>query len=111
MPATTKALSGRRRQWSGISAVAEPLERRTLFAIAQVPGFVDESVVTGLSSPTTMAFAPDGRLFVSQKTGALRVVKNGTLLGTSFLSLTVDSGGERGLLGVAFDPGFATNRF
>jgi glucose/arabinose dehydrogenase len=58
-----------------------------------------------------MAFAPDGRLFICQQTGQLRVVKNGVLLPTPFISLTVDPNGERGLLGVAFDPNFATNNF
>ena len=58
-----------------------------------------------------MAFAPDGRIFVSEQTGELRVVKNGVLLAQAFVSLTVDSSGERGLLGVAFDPTFATNHF
>ena len=65
----------------------------------------------GLSNPTAFAFAPDGRLFVSQQGGQLRVVKNGTLLSTPFLTVSVDSTGERGLLGVAFDPAFATNHF
>src|SRR5206468_7454416 len=58
-----------------------------------------------------MAFAPDGRLFVCQQGGQLRVIKNGALLPTPFVTLTVDSAGERGLLGVAFDPGFLTNGF
>jgi glucose/arabinose dehydrogenase len=58
-----------------------------------------------------MAFAPDGRLFVCQQTGQLRVIKNGTLLPTPFVSLSVDSSGERGLLGVAFDPNFSSNHF
>ncbi|PYK60877.1 MAG: hypothetical protein DME43_04005 [Verrucomicrobia bacterium] len=58
-----------------------------------------------------MAFAPDGRLFVCQQGGQLRVIKNGVLLGTPFVSLTVDSSGERGLLGIAFDPNFATNHY
>jgi glucose/arabinose dehydrogenase len=58
-----------------------------------------------------MAFAPDGRLFVCQQDGSLRVIKNGALLTTPFVSLTVDSNGERGLLGVAFDPNFSTNQF
>ena len=58
-----------------------------------------------------MQFAPDGRLFVTQQSGALRVIKNGALLPTPFLTLTVDSTGERGLLGVAFDPDFAANQF
>jgi glucose/arabinose dehydrogenase len=50
--------------------------------------------------------APDGRIFVAQQGGALRVIKNGTLLATPFVNLTVDPNGERGLLGVAFDPAF-----
>jgi glucose/arabinose dehydrogenase len=58
-----------------------------------------------------MAFAPDGRLFVCQQGGQLRVIKNGMLLATPFVSLTVNASGERGLLGVAFDPGFASNHF
>jgi glucose/arabinose dehydrogenase len=58
-----------------------------------------------------MDFAPDGRLFVCLQTGQLRVIKNGVLLGTPFVTLTVDSFNERGLLGVTFDPGFATNQF
>jgi glucose/arabinose dehydrogenase len=74
-------------------------------------GFVETQIATGLSSPTAMDFAPDGRLFVCLQGGNLRVIKNGALLPTPFLTLTVDSSGERGLLGVAFDPNFATNNF
>ena len=71
----------------------------------------NETWVTGLSSATAFALAPDGRLFVTQQGGALRVVKNGALLATPFLSVTVDPAGERGLLGVAFHPAFASNGF
>ena len=79
---------------------------------ATVPsGFADEIVASGIASPTAMAFAPDGRLFVCQQNGQLRVIKNGSLLATPFLSVTVNSSGERGLLGVAFDPSFASNGF
>ena len=73
--------------------------------------FTETQLAGGLTNPTAMAFAPDGRLFVCQQGGQLRVVKNGVLLVTPFVSLTVDSNGERGLLGVAFDPNFATNNF
>jgi glucose/arabinose dehydrogenase len=74
-------------------------------------GFVETQIASGLSSPTAMDFAPDGRLFVCLQGGNLRLIKNGALLPTPFLKLTVDSSGERGLLGVAFDPNFATNDF
>src|SRR5687768_17126365 len=78
---------------------------------ATVPtGFTDSVVASGLSNPTAMALAPDGRIFVCQQGGALRVIKNGVLLPTPFLTVTVDSSGERGLLGVAFDPNFLSNQ-
>ncbi len=73
--------------------------------------FSESQIASGLSNPTAMAFAPDGRLFVCQQGGQLRVIKNGALLSTPFVTLMVDSNGERGLLGVAFDPDFATNQF
>lgn len=81
-------------------------------AAATLPTNFTESVIaSGLSSPTAMALAPDGRIFVCQQGGQLRVIKNGALLATPFVTITVDPGGERGLLGVAFDPSFATNQF
>lgn len=74
------------------------------------PGFTDSLVAGGLSNPTAMALAPDGRIFVCEQGGALRVIKNGVLLPTPFLTVTVDPQGERGLLGVAFDPNFVSNQ-
>jgi glucose/arabinose dehydrogenase len=76
-----------------------------------LPSGFTETQIGGLTDPTAMEFAPDGRLFICQQGGALRVVKNGALLAAPFLTVTVEASGERGLLGVAFDPGFATNRF
>src|SRR5262245_52562470 len=81
-------------------------------AAASLPaGFTETRIATGLSSPTAMSFAPDGRLFVCEQGGRLRVIRNGTLLATPFVTVSVDSAGERGLLGVAFDPNFATEPF
>src|SRR6185369_12480915 len=74
------------------------------------PGFTETSI-GGLNNPTAMEIAPDGRIFVCQQGGSLRVIKNGVLLSTPFLTLNVDPNGERGLLGIAFDPGFAGNNF
>ena len=70
-------------------------------------GFVQTLVSGGITNPTVMAHAPDGRIFVAQQAGALRVIKNGSLLATPFITLTVNSTGERGLIGIAFDPDFA----
>src|SRR5215213_1616646 len=72
------------------------------------PNFTRSQVVGGLASPTAMEFAPDGRLFVAEQRGTLRVLKASGKLAT-FLDISgrVDSAGERGLLGVAFDPAFS----
>src|SRR3954470_23069542 len=75
------------------------------FAGSVPTGFVESTFASGLSNPTAMEFAPDGRLFVCQQGGQLRVIKNGSLVPAPFLTVTVDGNGERGLLGVAFDPG------
>jgi glucose/arabinose dehydrogenase len=78
---------------------------------ATVPsGFTDSIVTGGLTNPTAMALAPDGRIFVCEQGGTLRVIKNGVLLSTPFVTVTVNSSGERGLLGVAFDPNFTSNQ-
>ncbi|HEV7397476.1 MAG TPA: PQQ-dependent sugar dehydrogenase, partial [Pyrinomonadaceae bacterium] len=65
----------------------------------------------GLTSPTAMAFAPDGRLFVCEETGAIRVIKNNALLPTPFATVNTDASHERGLLGITVDPNFAANQF
>lgn len=78
---------------------------------ATLPTGFTETAISGLSDPTAMEIAPDGRIFVCQQGGSLRVIKNGALLSTPFLTVSVDASGERGLLGVAFDPNFAGNNF
>lgn len=82
-----------------------------LVQAATLPANFTETDVGGLASPTAMAIAPDGRIFVCQQGGALRVIKNFTLLPQPFMTLTVDPNGERGLLGIALDPNFASNNF
>jgi glucose/arabinose dehydrogenase len=78
---------------------------------AALPAGFTETQIAGLSNPTAMEIAPDGRIFVCQQGGSLRVIKNGAVLAAPFLTLNVDPDGERGLLGIAFDPNFATNNF
>jgi glucose/arabinose dehydrogenase len=71
-------------------------------------------VAAGLSLPLYLtAPAGDARLFVVEKTGAIRIVKDGALLPTPFLDLSgaVSNGGEQGLLSMAFHPDYATNGF
>jgi glucose/arabinose dehydrogenase len=69
------------------------------------------TVVRGLSSPVSVTNAGDGsgRLFVDEQAGVVRIVRSGHLLATPYLDLTpkVTSGGEQGLLSIAFHPNFA----
>ena len=87
-------------------AAAAPLSAATL-----PPGFAEAKVADGLN-PTTMTFAPDGRLFLCEKQGLLRVIDGDKMLPDPVLDLTakVDAWNERGLLSVCFDPEFARNR-
>ena len=81
-------------------------------AIGQTP-LTTELFVTGLNSPVDLTFAPGdpSRIFIVEQRGVIRVVENGTLLSTPFLNIDPDvaSGGERGLLGLAFHPDYQTN--
>ncbi len=75
-------------------------------------GFTDSQVVSGLTNPTDMEFAPDGRLFVTEDAGKVRIVKpDGTLATFLDISAKVDTKAERGLLALTFDPSFSTNRY
>jgi len=69
----------------------------------------DPAWVTGLAGAAALAQSPDGRFWIAQQGGALRVVKDGMLLGAPFVQLGVDSSGERGLIGVALHPDFGLN--
>ena len=69
-------------------------------------------VATNLEVPWGLAFAPDGRLFVTERPGRVRIVENGRLLSTPALTLDdVYAVGEAGALGLTLHPQFATNRF
>ncbi|HYJ78480.1 MAG TPA: PQQ-dependent sugar dehydrogenase [Longimicrobiaceae bacterium] len=71
-------------------------------------------VASGLTSPLYLTAPPgDARLFVVEQAGRIRVVENGQLLATPFLDLVgqISSGGERGLLSVAFHPRYSQTGF
>jgi uncharacterized repeat protein (TIGR03806 family) len=74
-------------------------------------GFSDSVIATGITGATALAVAPDGRVFVCEQTGALRVVKDDRLLPDPFVILEVDSYWERGLIGVTLDPDFVQNHY
>ena len=70
-------------------------------------GFVNSLVVSaGLDQPSGFEIAPDGRIFVLERTGAVKIVKNGQVLAQPFANLPSAASGDRGLIGIAFDPLF-----
>ena len=77
------------------------------------PDFEEQELVTGLTRPMAAAWAPDGRMFVVEKDGLLKVVNEGsqTAIQIGDYRNQVNSQHDRGLLGVAVDGQFATNPF
>ncbi len=79
---------------------------------ALVPAkFQETTIAAGITSPTAMAIAPDGRIFVTQQDGRVRLIKNDVLLTDDFYVVDADGNAEHGLLGIAVDPGFLNNQF
>jgi glucose/arabinose dehydrogenase len=86
----------------------ERLETRRLLTVL-AEGFSEETLASGLNRPTAMEFAPDGRLFVAEQDGDVRLIKGKTLVSTHVLDLPVDNAVERGIVGIVMDPNFSTN--
>lgn len=83
-------------------------------AEAQLKGLRVETVASGLASPVYAASPKDdARLFIVEQRGTIRVLRNGSLLPAPFLDISgrVSSGGERGLLSVAFHPDYGSNGY
>lgn len=105
--------------------MASVLKRRGMLATAVVLLFISTSsahgqgviftpFASGFSQITDITHAGDGRLFVTQQAGLIRVVQsNGSVNATPFLDLTalVSTAFERGLLGLAFHPNYASNGY
>ena len=74
-----------------------------------IAGYNETTVASGLTSPTAVEFLPDGRLLVTEKGGALKLVDAG--VASTLVTIPVCGGSEMGLLGIALDPNFASNGF
>ena len=82
------------------------------FTTADGTRFALETVATHLDTPTGLAFSPDGRLFVTERPGRVRLVRDGQLLPQPVLTLPdVFAQGDAGLLGITLHPQFAQNGF
>jgi glucose/arabinose dehydrogenase len=63
----------------------------------------------GLNGPSGFDIAPDGRIFILERSGKIKIVKDGQLLPTPFADLPSEDTGDRGLIGIAFDPDFGVS--
>jgi glucose/arabinose dehydrogenase len=78
---------------------------------AATPEFTIETLAQGLDTPWAIDFAPDGRVFISERDGRIRIIERNQLQPEPWMSLEVAATSEAGLLGLALDPSFAKNRF
>jgi glucose/arabinose dehydrogenase/PKD repeat protein len=98
----------------GVLAVAWLLLTSAAPAAALPPGFQDSVVFGGLTQPTDIAFAPDGRVFVAEKSGLIKVFDNlsdPTPTVYADLRTNVYNFWDRGLLGIALDPNFSARPY
>ncbi len=103
-------MQGRRIIGAALAAVSGPVAAG---GGPQVPpGFEVSTVAGGFQAPVGIAFAGDGRMFVAEQRGIVWVVQGGQTLAQPFIDLVAEVNGEwdRGLLGIALDPGFLENR-
>src|ERR671922_389996 len=84
--------------WAPAVAAAPPADFQTSLVIGD-----------GLNGPSGFEIAPDGRLFILERAGKIKIVKNGQLLPTPFADLPSEDTGDRGLIGIAFDPDFGVS--
>ncbi len=100
---------------AGTGLEAAPETADTVVPPDIVPnGFSETLIIDGLTSPTAMQFSPDGKLFILEDAGTIQVWDGSTLLQANFLQnspISTQNFSERGLLGIAFDPDYETNRF
>jgi glucose/arabinose dehydrogenase len=94
---------------SGLPGIARPVTAADYVA----GGFQVTTIFSGLNQPTAIAFAPDGRVFVAEWSGVIKAydsIGDATATTVADLSTNVHALGDRGLLGLAVDPGFTTGR-
>src|SRR4051812_1387242 len=100
---------------SGTSAILVAICALTFAVVGSAsavpPADFQTSLVVGdgLDGPSGFEIAPDGRIFILERSGKIKIVKNGQLLATPFAELPSEATGDRGLIGIAFDPGFGVD--
>ena len=98
---------------AAVSILAVLLSAAPAGAADYPAGFDEQTIVGGLDEPMSMAWAPDGRLFIIEKPGRLKVAAPGATTATTILDIAgrVNQFSDRGLLDLALDSNFASNGF
>lgn len=91
------------------AAIAIGLFDQPITATAAEPSI--EMFARGLNTPWAIDFAPDGKIFISERPGRIRIIERGQLRPEPWMTIDVAASGESGLLGLAVDPQFSQNRF
>ncbi|HEY7707693.1 MAG TPA: PQQ-dependent sugar dehydrogenase, partial [Gaiellaceae bacterium] len=87
---------------------------QTATAAVLQPNFQETTVLSGLTNPTTMRFAPDGRVFVAEKSGRIKTfdsLNDSTATITADLSTNTYNFWDRGMLGMALDPNYPADPY
>lgn len=99
----------------GAQLTSEVANREAAAIEVQTGTFISLSIVkSGFDSPIFVTHAGDSRLFIVERTGKIKIIKNAAVLATPFLDVTskvTSAGSEQGLLGLAFEPGVNPDRF
>ena len=108
--------AGCQKQADNLTPAGTPGEQPALHpSRATLPAqFTEVVIASTLDMATQMVATPDGRLFVCEAAGVVRVIKNDVLLSTPFATINptvIESDGSRGLMGIALSPTFATDRY
>ena len=76
-----------------------------------LPGFAQKQLAGGLNHPIVFTFAPNGDIYIGEQQGAILIYRNGAVLPTPLGTIPTDGTNEKGLLGLALDPNYATNGY
>src|ERR687895_772490 len=97
-----------------LATIALSASTGTAAAATYPAGFSEQTVITGLTNPTAVRFASDGRVFVAEKSGLIKLFDGlGDTSPTVFADLRtqVHNFWDRGLLGMVLDPSFPTRPY
>jgi glucose/arabinose dehydrogenase len=94
------------------SAITSDADFPVVLVSKNVPKFRVETVATNLEVVWSIVFAPDGRIFFTERPGRVRVIENGKLRAAPFFTVPdVELSGESGLMGMTLHPNFTENHF